>query len=160
MKPILTTLTALAVVLAASTGAEAGKGPMVNIKPITPRVQIRPLRIMPRLPVGTASRLNKKREQPSEAADGGPQPEPPTYPTKRTASYSAVIWQGLSRLTQRARWYCAFSYQGVWRRRLGLCLLGFDKGLASWLKLIKGGRTVPAADSVVELLLKQSLAGN
>ena len=85
MKPILTTLTALAVVLAASTGAEAGKGPMVNIKPITPRVQIRPLRIVPRLPVG----MNKKREQPSEAADGGPQPEPPTYPTKRTRPRTA-----------------------------------------------------------------------
>ena len=87
MKPILTTLTALAVVLAASTGAEAGKGPMVNIKPITPRVQIRPLRIVPRLPVG----MNKKREQPSEAADGGPQPEPPTYQAKRTRPSTAKV---------------------------------------------------------------------
>ena len=87
MKPILTTLTALAVVLAASAGAEAGKGPMVNIKPITPRVQIRPLLIKPRLPVG----MNKKREQPSEAADGGPQPEPPTNQAKRTRPRTAKV---------------------------------------------------------------------
>lgn len=93
MKPILTTLTALAVILAASTGAEAGKGPMVNIniKPKLPSVQIRPTRIMPRLPVGTTSRLKKKREQPSEAADGGPQPEPPTYTTKRTRPRTAKV---------------------------------------------------------------------
>ena len=87
MKPILTTLTALAVVLAATTGAEAGKGPMVNIKPNLPSVQIRPLRIMPRLPVG----MNKKREQPSEAADGGPQPEPPTYQANRTRPRTAKV---------------------------------------------------------------------
>jgi hypothetical protein len=64
---------------------------MVNIKPNLPRVQIRPLRIAPRLPVGTTSRLNKKREQPSEAADGGPQPEPPTYQSKRTRPRTAKV---------------------------------------------------------------------
>lgn len=83
MKPILTSMTALAVVLATFSGAEAGQMPNINIKPKPQVLKIRPPRIHVPMRLGTAARLKRKNDQ-APKDDGGPQPEPPTAPVART----------------------------------------------------------------------------
>jgi catechol 2,3-dioxygenase-like lactoylglutathione lyase family enzyme len=83
MKPILTSMTALAVVLATFSGAEAGQMPNINIKPKPQVLKIRPPRIHVPMRLGTAARLMRKNDQ-APKDDGGPQPEPPTAPVART----------------------------------------------------------------------------
>ncbi len=86
MKPILTTMTALAVVLATLPGAEAGKLPVVNIKPKLQAVKIKPSRLRVRVDTDAAARLmrRKKQDDPAGIADSGAGPHAAAKPVVAT----------------------------------------------------------------------------
>lgn len=94
MKPILTTMTALAVILSSLHGTEAA----MNLPPNAPKpqiVKIKPPRIHVRRNLVKPVRVPRKNDGPSKV-EAGPQPEPPTKP-RHKFERTAVIAPPLPR---------------------------------------------------------------
>ena len=80
MKPIITTMTALAVVLTSLPTAQAAmtmNKPMSLNAPKPQAVKIRPPRIRVRKQLAKPMRVQRKNDHPKKT-EAGPQPEPPT----------------------------------------------------------------------------------
>lgn len=80
MKPILTTMTALAVVLSSVAGADAAMNLNLPAKPPKPQiVKIKPPQIRTPRNFVKPVRVPRRNDEPSKV-EAGPQPEPPTSP--------------------------------------------------------------------------------